>query len=168
MKEALGRAVELCIIIGRSRIPLCRCAGLDVVCRLGRRPGKFKQQRILADPERHSGMCAELFSPTHQLSNNAPPPSMPSTAGITCDKNLDSWWMHVATTFHKEELLSTGMFSCGATVISLPWKEKEEPVDDIDPPEYFALLKFQNNIKVGQWIFPEKGHECSLKILILL
>lgn len=139
MKEALGRSVELSIFIGHSRIPVCRCAGLDVVCRLGRRPGKFKQQRVLADPERHSGMCAELFSPSQtQSSTPQQQQQLQQQAGISSEKNLDSWWMHVATTFHKEELLATGMFSFGATVVSLPWKENSEPFssDDIDPAEY--------------------------------
>eukprot|EP01105_Mastigella_eilhardi_P013054 TRINITY_DN296_c0_g1_i8.p1 TRINITY_DN296_c0_g1~~TRINITY_DN296_c0_g1_i8.p1 ORF type:complete len:915 (+),score=257.58 TRINITY_DN296_c0_g1_i8:58-2802(+) len=120
---------------GNSPVPavtrhFCRVThGGEVVCRLKRRACKGKQTRGIAEHERSSGMCGELFGSSVGIGL---PPS-------TCrEKVADSWWMHVATTrHHRVELLSEmGLFARPAQLISAMWPETppQQPQPQPAPP----------------------------------
>ncbi|KAH3758096.1 sel1 repeat family protein [Pelomyxa schiedti] len=146
---------------GMTILPLCRVSHLSViVCRLGRRPNKCKQQRTLAEPERHSGMCAELFDssgtsntgsnlspqPTTKPGDNPPTTKPPivkventeatsDSSTASRDKSIESWWMHCATTYHKQELIASNIFLHGGSICSRLWTlPTEHEIDNIILP----------------------------------
>ncbi|KAH3732651.1 sel1 repeat family protein [Pelomyxa schiedti] len=146
MHNSLMHKYELFITArkpGAEYFPLCRVSQLnEIVCRLGRRPNKCKQQRILAEPERYSGMCAEQFDVSTTTRNgggcptkNSPdsPETVNDTEGEisnTRDKIIESWWMHCATTYHKQELLASNIFLYGGAIQSRLWNSPETNGND--------------------------------------